>query len=206
MRCSALETLASTENHKQIRSIYPVCHSYATLLSLARRILLVQDQDILILPHLHSPSCTMGLCKDFWPVLPFPTHSSSLPCVLERDHLAPCSCSCFCSGTRIQPCKGLFSPMNSWSVASLSPTAQERETLALSSWSPGSADGCEPVPHLGLGWGELPTVHMWRKDNCPKLAAWSTKTCCPTSCPAAWGAQQLQEALWCQQLHLQESR
>lgn len=154
----------------------------------------------------------MGLCKDFWPVLPFPTHSSSLQRVLQRDCLAPCSCSCLCSGTRIQPCRWLFSPMNPRICGQPVPSSSDEGdtgpvlTEPRLCWGLFQSHTCWSKLIQSLGWGELPTARRWGKDSCPKLAAWSAKKCCPTQCPAAWGARQLQEALWCQQLHLQANR
>lgn len=104
----------------------------------------------------------MGPGKDFWPVLPFSTHCSSLQCVLERDHLAPCSCSCLCSGTRIQPCKWLFSPDSTglWPAwASLLrqrrrwPCAHRAQALLV---AVSQSHACWSMLIQSLGWGSYP--------------------------------------------------
>lgn len=126
----------------------------------------------------------MGLCKDFWPVLPFPTHSSSHQCVLERDHLAPCSCSCLCSGTRIQPCKWLLSPMNSLVCGQPEPhcsgegnTGLELREPRLCWWLSQShiADQCSSTAWHGGSYplfacGEMTIAQSWLPEV-PKSAA-----------------------------------
>ena len=89
--------------HKQPSSADPICPSYTTALSLARA-LVAGPGPAFILPHLLPPSYSMGLCEDFWQVLRFPTHCSSLQGVLQRDLLTPRSYSCLCY-------KWLFSPV-----------------------------------------------------------------------------------------------
>lgn len=105
-----------------------------------------------------------------------------------------------------QGCKWLFSPMGG-SMANPEPHSLGKgDRHAHKAQTPlmavNQSHNCWAIFIESLVSGELPIFHMRGKDSHPKLAAWSTEMCCPALCPASWGARQLQEALWCQQLPL----
>lgn len=145
----------------------------------------------------------MGLCKDFQPVLPFPSHCTSLPWVLHLSTLIPAPV--FAVGPRLQvaflTCGRVYG--QPWPRS----LGKGDTVLVLTGprlhWRLLTSRQLLSNFHRELGIGGATDFSHVGKESCPKLAAWSTEMCCLAPCPAVRPVppcpRQLQEASWCQQ-------
>lgn len=190
--------------HKWPSSTYPICPSCTTPLLLAGSVL-AGPGPALILLHLRSPSCTIGLWRLLTSVR-FP-HPLLFPprCAAKWSFNSSFLLLSLLLG-KDQGCKWLLSAMG-LSMANPELHCLCGGDIALMLTYPGlhwwpltSPTTAEQFSSRTWYWGELPNFHTWGEDSCPMLVAWSTEMCRPALRPAAWGAQQLEDASWCQWL------